>query len=99
MLWFCHMKDCGHIQGWVIGHDDRISDDNKWVAGWKTLYDHYPYFNGRRIIMHFTGKDLVQAKDEFERKLTITRPIGYPLTRPLRRKLRIIADSSLTREK
>ena len=69
MLWFCHIKDCGNIEGWVIGHDDRISDDNRWIAGWKTLYDHYPYFNGRRIIMHFTGKDLVQSKDEFERKL------------------------------
>lgn len=77
MLWFCHRKDCGNIQGWVIGHDDRISDDNKWIAGWKTLYDHYPYFNGRRIIMHFTGKDLVQSKDEFERKLRFGHYYSY----------------------
>ena len=38
MLWFCNKLDCG-VEGWVIGHDDRITEENPRIAGYMSIFD------------------------------------------------------------
>ena len=54
--------------------------------------------SGLLLILYISSSTINEKFQDAILQLTLTRPIGLPLTRPLRKKLRISADSSLIRQ-
>ena len=75
-------------------HDSGVSDSTGSVSS-------HSSYSRRKMLNHDEKKRQISLprNDLKHTGLTLTRPIGFPLTRSLRRKLRISAESSLIRQK